>query len=180
MPIYIIDGRVPAVNPAAWIAPTATVVGDVAIGERCGLWFGAVLRGDTAGIVIGERTNVQDNAVGHADPGQPLTIGTDCTIGHGAIVHGCTIGDRVLVGMGATVMNGVTIGDESVIGANALIPEGKVFPPRSLIVGAPAKAVRVLDDVAVAGIRMSAASYVEKAALYARSLTISQPTDASG
>ena len=129
-----------------------------------GSGFGAVLRGDNALIRIGARTNIQEGVVIHVDPGQPVTIGQGCTIGHRSIVHGCTIGDNSLIGMGATVLNGAVIGNNCLVGANALVTEGKVFPDNSLIVGAPAKAIRLLDEAAVAGLRLSADSYVPKMA----------------
>ena len=146
--------------PTAWIAPNATVVGDVTIGAESSIWYGAVVRADSALIQIGNRTNVQDNCVLHADPGFPLTIGNNTTVGHAAICHGATIGDRVLVGMGAVVMNGATIGDESLIAAGAVVLEGTVIPPRSLVAGVPAKVVRPVSDA-------EAASLVENAQNYA-------------
>jgi carbonic anhydrase/acetyltransferase-like protein (isoleucine patch superfamily) len=169
MPVYRLDDAVPELpEPGSfWIAPTATVVGRVRIGRDVGVWFGAVLRGDDEALEVGECSNVQDNAVLHADPGFPLLVGRGCTIGHGAVVHGCTIGDNSLVGMGATVMNGARIGANCVIGANALITEGKAFPDNSLIMGAPAKALRELDADAVAGLSRSAEAYVRKWRRYA-------------
>nr|WP_245223941.1 gamma carbonic anhydrase family protein [Rhizobium halophytocola] len=143
-----------------WIAPDAHVIGDVVIGEDVGIWFGTVLRGDQATISVGAGTNLQEGVMVHADAGYPTTIGKGCTIGHHAIVHGCTLGDNVLVGMGATVLNGAKIGNNCLIGANALVTEGKEFPDNSLIVGAPARAVRTLDDKAVAGLKLSAAHYI--------------------
>jgi carbonic anhydrase/acetyltransferase-like protein (isoleucine patch superfamily) len=143
-----------------WVAPGASVIGDVEIGEGVGVWFNATVRGDNEPIMIGARTNIQDGAVLHSDYGAPLSIGVGCTIGHAAIIHGCTIGDNVLVGMGATILNRAVIGADSLIGANALVTEGKQFPPRSLIVGAPAKVVRELTDEEVAGLRASADGYV--------------------
>ncbi len=162
MPLYALADRVPFL-PAGdrfWIAPDARVIGLVTIGEDVGIWFGAVLRGDNEPIVIGARTNIQENTVVHTDPSKPVTIGEGCTIGHGAIIHGCTIGNNSLVGMGATVLNGAVIGDNCLIGANALVTEGKVFPDNSLIVGAPARFVRTLDAAAIAGLKASADSYV--------------------
>ncbi len=162
MPLYALADRVPSL-PAEdhfWIAPDARVIGLVTIGADVGIWFGAVLRGDNEPIVIGARTNIQENTVVHTDPDKPVTIGEGCTIGHGAIIHGCTIGNNSLVGMGATVLNGAVIGDNCLIGANALVTEGKVFPDNSLIVGAPARVVRTLDAAAIAGLKASAESYV--------------------
>jgi carbonic anhydrase/acetyltransferase-like protein (isoleucine patch superfamily) len=169
MTVYRLDDATPELPEAGsfWIAPSATVAGRVRIGREVGIWFGAVLRGDDEALEVGARTNIQDNAVLHADPGFPLLIGRGCTIGHGAIVHGCTIGDNSLVGMGATVMNGARIGANCVIGANALITEGKAFPDNSLILGAPAKALRELDAEALAGLSRSAEAYVRKWRRYA-------------
>jgi carbonic anhydrase/acetyltransferase-like protein (isoleucine patch superfamily) len=162
MPIYRLADRVPKLPASGtyWIAPNAQVIGDVQLGEDVGIWFGAVLRGDNDPIVIGAGTNIQDGVMVHTDPGKGVTIGKGCTIGHHAIIHGCTIGANSLVGMGATVLNGARIGDNCLIGANALITEGKAFPDNSLIVGAPARVVRTLDDVAIAGLRLSAENYV--------------------
>jgi carbonic anhydrase/acetyltransferase-like protein (isoleucine patch superfamily) len=163
MPLYEFDGKRPTVPESAWIAPSADLIGDVVLGEKASVWFGAVIRGDNTPIAIGARTNVQEGAVMHSDAGVPLTIGADVTVGHQAMLHGCTIGDHVLVGMGATVLNGAVIGDGCLIGAGALVTEGKEFPPRSLIVGSPAKAIRTLDEATVERLKRSAASYVEKA-----------------
>lgn len=164
MPVYALGDQEPALPPAdqLWVAPDAHVIGNVRLGAGVGIWFCAVLRGDNDLILIGDGTNIQDGAVLHSDPGFPLTIGRLCTIGHRAIVHGCTIGDRSLIGMGATVMNGASIGANCIVGANALVTEGKSFPDRSLIVGAPAKVVRTLDDAALAGLWIAATGYIEK------------------
>lgn len=162
MPLYALADRFPSL-PAAdrfWIAPDAQVIGLVEIGEDVGIWFGAVIRGDNEPIAIGARTNIQENTVVHTDPGKPVTIGEGCTIGHGAIIHGCTIGNNSLVGMGATVLNGAVIGDNCLVGAKALVTEGKVFPDNSLIVGAPARVVRTLDVAAIEGLKASAEGYV--------------------
>jgi carbonic anhydrase/acetyltransferase-like protein (isoleucine patch superfamily) len=156
----------PRVAPDAFVAPNATLIGDVTIEAGASVWFGAVLRGDTEPIRIGPRSNVQDNVVIHADPGYPATIGAGVTVGHGAIVHGATIGDDSLVGMGATLLNGARVGPETLIGAKALIGEGKEFPPRTLLLGIPAQVKRELDDAAVVTIRQSADSYVERAQRY--------------
>ena len=163
MPVYALEEHAPTLPEPGdyWIAPDAHVIGQVSLGRGVGVWFGAVLRGDREPIVVGMDTNVQEGAVLHTDMGFPLTIGRACTIGHGAIVHGCTLGNHVLVGMGATVMNGAAIGSDSLIGAGAVVTEGKVFPPRSLIVGAPARVMRTLDDAAVERLALSARSYVE-------------------
>jgi carbonic anhydrase/acetyltransferase-like protein (isoleucine patch superfamily) len=169
MAVYKLDEISPELPESGnyWIAASATVAGRVRIGQDVGIWFGAALRGDDEVLEVGARTNVQDNAVLHADPGFPLVIGRGCTIGHSAVVHGCTIGDNTLVGMGATVMNGARIGANCIIGANALITEGKAFPDNSLIMGVPAKAVRELDASAVSGLRSSADTYVQKWRRYA-------------
>lgn len=162
MTIYSIGDRAPTLpaDGTYWVAPGAHVAGEVTLGEGVGVWFGATIRGDNEAIGIGPRTNIQENAVLHSDWGAPLSIGAGCTIGHAAIIHGCTIGDNVLIGMGATVLNRAAIGNDSLVGANALVTEGKQFPPRSLIVGAPAKVVRELTDEEVAGLRRAADDYV--------------------
>ncbi|MER8848908.1 MULTISPECIES: gamma carbonic anhydrase family protein [Mesorhizobium] len=165
MPLYAIDGTEPSFADADsnWIAPDATLIGDIRIGRNAGFWFGVVIRGDNEPIVIGAETNVQEHTVMHTDPGFPLTVGEGCTIGHRAMLHGCTIADNSLIGMGAIVLNGARIGKNSLVGAGALVTEGKEFPDNSLIVGSPAKAIRVLDDVAVERLRASAAHYVANA-----------------
>lgn len=166
MPCYALADAVPDLASDSWVAPSADVIGAVRLGAGASIWFGAVVRADNGAIVIGDRTNIQDGAVLHSDPGAPLTLGQDCTIGHRAVLHGCTIGDRVLIGMGATVLNHAIIAEDCVVGAGALVTEGKTFPPGSLIVGAPARAVKMLTDEQLAGLRMSAAVYVEKAKRY--------------
>lgn len=154
-----------------WIAPNASVIGHVILAEDVGIWFGAILRGDNEAITIGARSNIQDGVVIHTDMGSPATIGEGCTIGHSAIIHGCTIGSNSLVGMGATILNGAVIGNDCLVGANALVTEGKTFPDRSLIVGSPAKAIRVLDDDAVASLRRSAENYVKNWQRFKRDLS---------
>ena len=165
MPLYALDDAAPTLpaGDRCFIAPDANVIGKVILGEDVGIWFGATLRGDNEPITVGARSNIQEGVVVHTDPGKPATIGEGCTIGHGAIVHGCTIGDNSLVGMGATVLNGAVIGKNCLVGAGALVTEGKVFPDNSLIVGSPAKAIRTLDEAAVEGLRRSAESYVQNA-----------------
>jgi carbonic anhydrase/acetyltransferase-like protein (isoleucine patch superfamily) len=172
MPLYSLEGRAPEVPPAGhyWLAPDAHVIGAVRLASDVGIWFGAVLRGDTELIDIGRGSNVQEGCVLHTDPGFPLTVGADCTIGHRAILHGCTVGDGALIGMGATVLNGARIGAGSLVGANALVTEGKEFPERSLIVGSPAKAVRTLDDEAAARLVEAARRYVENWRRFARGM----------
>ena len=174
MPLYALDGTRPETAKAGdwWLAPDAHVIGRVRLAAGVGVWFGAVLRGDNEWISIGEGSNIQEGCVLHTDMGYPLTVGANCTIGHRAILHGCTIGENSLVGMGATVLNGARIGANSLVGANALVTEGKSFPDNSLIVGAPARAIRRLDEAAIAGLRKSAESYVEKWRHFATSLSL--------
>lgn len=173
MPLYALGSLRPQTPPKGsyWVAPDANVIGQVEIGDEVGIWFGVTLRGDNEPIRLGARTNIQENVVIHVDPGFPVTIGEGCTIGHGAIIHGCTIGENSLIGMGATVLNGAKIGRNCLVGANALVTEGKEFPDNSLIVGAPAKAIRTLDDAAVEGLKRSAAHYVKNWRRYAADLT---------
>ncbi|MDX5320984.1 MAG: gamma carbonic anhydrase family protein [Bacteroidota bacterium] len=149
-----------------FVANTATVIGDVEIGDDCSVWFGAVIRGDSDIIRIGNRSNVQDNAVIHCDPGAPAIIGDDCVIGHCAIVHGAQLGNCVLVGMHATVLNNARIGNNVIIGANALVTGGMEIPDNSLVLGAPAKVVKGLSPEQIEGIKENARVYVEKAADY--------------
>lgn len=162
MPVYALGDHIPTLpgDDRHWIAPDAHVIGKVVLGPDVGIWFGAVLRGDNEPITVGARTNIQEGAMLHVDPGCPVVIGEGCTIGHHAIIHGCTIGNNSLIGMGATILNGARIGNNCLVGANALVTEGKEFPDNSLIVGSPAKAIRLLDDAAVAGLARSADSYV--------------------
>ena len=172
MALYEIDGKSPALpaDASSWIAPSADVIGDARIGHEVSIWFGAVIRADNTPIVIGDRTNIQEGAMLHSDPESPLTIGEGCTIGHHAILHGCTLGSNVLVGMGATILNDAVIADDCLIGANALVTEGKEFPDGSLIVGAPAKVVRALSEAQIAGLKASAAHYVNNGRRYAAGL----------
>jgi carbonic anhydrase/acetyltransferase-like protein (isoleucine patch superfamily) len=161
MPLYVLDGISPELPDQGhyWVAPSADVIGKVRLLNDASIWFGAVLRGDNEWITIGQGSNVQDGCVLHTDMGAPLTIGTNCTIGHKAILHGCTIGDNSLIGMGAIMLNHVKIGRNCLIGAGALIPEGKTIPDNSLVVGQPGKIIRVLDDAAAAKLTLSAESY---------------------
>ncbi|WP_282157838.1 gamma carbonic anhydrase family protein [Shimia thalassica] len=159
MPIYQLDGVSPDIAEDSWVAPDANVIGNVRIEEGASVWFGCTIRGDNETIVIGKGSNVQENTVMHTDPGCPLTIGEGCTIGHKAMLHGCTIGENSLIGMGATVLNGAKIGKNCLIGAGALVTEGKVIPDGSLVMGAPGKVVRTLDEAAINGLRGSALHY---------------------
>ena len=170
MPLYQIDRVAPTLGAGAWVAPSADLIGDVRLGARASVWFGAVIRADNTPIVLGEESNFQDGAIGHSDPGAPLTIGDRVTIGHQAILHGCTVEDEALIGMGARILNGAVIGAHCIVGAGALVTEGKQFPPRSLVVGSPARALRQLTDEQVAMLRLSAVHYAEKAARYAEKL----------
>jgi len=172
MPLYALDEHVPQIADPdrLWLAPDAQVIGRVILGLDVGIWFGAILRGDNEPIRIGDRSNVQESVVMHVDPGFPLTIGDDVTVGHGAIVHGCTVGDGSLIGMGATILNGAKIGRSCLVGANALVTEGKEFPDNSLIVGSPAKAVRILDEAAIASLKTSATVYVENGRRFRKGL----------
>jgi carbonic anhydrase/acetyltransferase-like protein (isoleucine patch superfamily) len=171
MPLYALDDARPQIaEGACCIAPGAHVIGRVTLGPEVGVWFGAVLRGDNEPIAVGRGSNVQEGALFHVDPGFPLTVGEDCTIGHHAILHGCTVGDGALIGMGATVLNGARIGAGCLVGAGALVTEGKEFPDGMLIVGAPARAVRPLDEAARARLRDTAAHYVRRWRQYATGL----------
>ncbi len=171
MPLYAIEGKQPVIGTDVWVAPSADVIGDAHLGNEASVWFGAVIRADNTPIIVGTRSNIQESAMLHSDPGAPLTIGADCTIGHHAVLHGCTIGDNVLIGMGATVLNRAVIGAGCIVGAGALITEGKSFEPNSLIVGSPARAVRTLDEKSAAMLKASAQHYVEKSKAYAAGLT---------
>ncbi|MFD0981289.1 gamma carbonic anhydrase family protein [Tropicimonas aquimaris] len=161
--IYTLDGVAPEIAESAWVAPDANVIGRIVIGEDASVWFGVTLRGDNEPIVLGAGSNIQENTVCHTDMGFPLTIGAGCTIGHKAMLHGCTIGDNSLIGMGATVLNGAKIGRNCLIGACALITEGKEIPDNSLVMGSPGKVVRQLDDKAIEGLEASALGYQRQA-----------------
>ena len=165
MPVYSLDGIAPRLDgeETIWIAPDAQVIGRIVLGRDVGIWFGAVLRGDNEAITIGAGSNVQELTVMHTDPGFALTVGEGCTIGHRAVLHGCTIGDNTLIGMGAIVLNGARIGNNCLVGAGALVTEGKTFPDNSLIVGSPARAVRELDAAAVERLKVAAGHYVANA-----------------
>jgi carbonic anhydrase/acetyltransferase-like protein (isoleucine patch superfamily) len=172
MPFYMLDGvapRLPA-DGRYFVAPGAHLIGRVELREDANVWFNCVLRGDNEWIAIGARANIQDNSILHTDMGFPLTIGADCTIGHNVVLHGCTIGDGSLIGMGATILNGAKIGKNCLVGANALVTEGKEFPDNSLIVGAPAKVVRELGEDSREKLLESARHYVENGRHFAKEL----------
>ena len=166
MAIYRLDDRTPRLHPGAWVADNATVLGDVELDEDANVWFGAVLRGDTERLRVGRGSNVQDGSVVHADPGSPVTIGEDVTIGHMVMLHGCTIGDGSLVGIGSVILNGARIGRHCLVGARSLVTEGKSFPDGSLIMGSPAVVVRALSAEQIEGLRRSAVHYVANAKRY--------------
>jgi carbonic anhydrase/acetyltransferase-like protein (isoleucine patch superfamily) len=172
MAIFELDGEQPEfpADGFYWIAETAVVIGRVRLKSEASVWWGAVLRGDNEWIEIGERSQIQDNATIHTDPGFPLTIGRGCVIGHNVVLHGCTIGDHSLIGMGAILLNGARIGNHCIVGAGALVTEGKAFPDHSLIVGAPARATRTLDDKAAEQIASGADVYVRRWKRYAKGL----------
>lgn len=170
MPLYSLGDLQPQLGEGAWAARSADLIGDVRLGVRASVWFGAVLRGDNTPLILGEETNFQDGSIGHSDADFPLTIGDRVTVGHQAILHGCTIADDCLIGMGARILNGAVIETECIIGAGALITEGKHFESGCLIVGAPARAVRQVTDEERRLLRESAAHYAEKAASYAAAL----------
>lgn len=172
MPLYEIDGIAPRLGHGAWVAPSADIIGDVRLGKFSSVWFGAVIRADNTPIIFGEETNFQDGAIGHSDPGAPLTLGARVTVGHQAILHGCTVEDEALIGMGARILNGAVIGSQCIVGAGALVTEGKSFEPRSLIVGSPARAVRQLDDDQIELLRLSAVHYSQKARQYSAGLRL--------
>lgn len=168
--IYALDGIAPDIHPDAWVADIAVLIGRVVLGAQANIWFGAVLRGDNEEIRVGAGSNVQENAVLHTDMGYPLTIGESCTIGHQAMLHGCTIGEGTLIGMGATILNGARIGAGCLIGACALITEGKVIPDGSLVMGSPGRVVRTLDAEARLALLQSADRYCANARRFAAGL----------
>jgi carbonic anhydrase/acetyltransferase-like protein (isoleucine patch superfamily) len=172
MPLYRLDDTGPALSPGSWAAPSADLIGDVRLGARASVWFGAVIRADNTPIIVGEESNIQDGAVCHSDPHAPLTIGRGVTVGHQAILHGCTVGDGALIGMGARVLNGAVIGARCIVGAGALVAEGKVFAEGQLLVGAPARVVRPLTEAELQMLAASAYHYAEKAAVYARGMRL--------
>lgn len=170
MPVYQYGERVPSIHQSVFVAPNASVIGSVVLEENVSVWFGATIRGDNDTITVGKNTNVQEGAVLHTDEGIALTIGQNVTIGHQAMLHGCTIGEGSLIGIQAVVLNGAVIGKNCLVGAGAVITERKVFPDRSLIIGAPARVARVLSDEQVAGLLKSAESYVARRAQFLASL----------
>ena len=170
MAIYQLGDDAPRIAATAWVAESAEVIGRVSLGEGASVWYGAVLRGDNEWITIGARSNVQEAAVMHTDMGSPLTLGEDVTVGHQAMLHGCTVGDGALIGIQAVVLNGAVIGRGCLVGAGAVVTEGKVFPDHSLIIGSPAKAVRQLTPEQIEGLRRSAAHYTENADRYRKGL----------
>jgi len=163
MSIFALDSVAPQIAEGAWVAPNASVVGAVTLAANVSIWFGVVIRCDNEPIAIGKDTNIQDNSVLHSDPGMPLTIGEGVTVGHKAMLHGCTVGDNSLIGIGATVLNGAIIGNNCIVGAHALITEGKVIPDNSLVVGSPGRVMKTLGDAQVQMLKMSALHYVENA-----------------
>ena len=171
MTLYALNDQKPSIADDCWIAPDANVIGNVELHDGASVWFGCTLRGDNELIRIGAGSNVQENTVMHTDPGCPLTIGIGCTIGHKVMLHGCTIGDNSLIGMGATVLNGAKIGKNCLIGAGALITEGKEIPDGSLVMGAPGRVVRQLDEAAINGLRASALHYQENMRRFRDGLT---------
>ena len=170
MAVYSLGGEHPLLETDSWVAPNATLTGRVRLARNASVWFGAVLRGDNEWITVGESSNVQDGCVLHTDMGFPLDIAAGCTIGHLAMLHGCTIGPNSLVGIGAVILNGAKIGANCLIGAKALVTEDKSIPDGSLVMGAPGKVVRQLTDVEIAGLKESAAHYVENAHRYAKDM----------
>ncbi|MGO9132888.1 MAG: gamma carbonic anhydrase family protein [Methylovirgula sp.] len=172
MPLYALNGIAPTL-PAPesyWVAPDAQIIGNVVLGDEASVWFGAVVRADNDLIQLGARTNVQDGCLLHTDLGYPMVIGEDCSIGHHAVLHGVTIADNCLIGMGATLLNGVKLGRNCLVGANALLTEGKVFPDNALIVGSPGRVIRTIDEVTVAQLHENATHYVANWRRYARGL----------
>ncbi len=163
MAIYELDGIAPTISESAWVAESSQIIGDVELGDDANVWFGVVIRGDNEPIRVGRRTNIQDACVLHSDPGFPLTLGEDVTVGHKAMLHGCTIGDGSLIGIGAIVLNGAKIGKNCLVGAGALVTEGKEFPPGSMILGSPAKVVRQLGAEQLDGLQLMARHYVSNA-----------------
>jgi len=170
MALYELDGIAPQLATGAWVADSAEVIGNVKLGENASIWFGAVLRGDNETMTIGRNSNVQDMSMLHSDPGSPLTVGENVTIGHQVMLHGCTIGDNSLIGIQAVVLNNAKIGRNSIVGAGSVVTEGKEFPDNSLIFGSPAKVMRTISDEDAARLRHGSEHYVENAVRYAKGL----------
>jgi carbonic anhydrase/acetyltransferase-like protein (isoleucine patch superfamily) len=170
MALYELDGVAPQLGTGAWVADSAQVIGNVQLGENASIWFGAVLRGDNETMTIGRNSNVQDMSMLHSDPGSPLTVGENVTIGHQVMLHGCTIGDNSLIGIQAVVLNNAKIGRNSIVGAGSVVTEGKEFPDNSLIFGSPAKVMRTISDEDAARLRHGAEHYIENAIRYAKGL----------
>ena len=170
MAVYEVDGKTPQVDSTAWIADSAQVMGHVTLGPDASVWFGCVLRGDTESMTIGEGSNIQDLTVMHADHGLPLVVGERVTVGHKVMLHGCTIGDESLIGIGAIVLNGARIGKNCLVGAGSLVTEGKEFPDGSMIMGTPAKVVRQLTPEQIEGLRLSAQHYIDNARMFRATL----------
>jgi carbonic anhydrase/acetyltransferase-like protein (isoleucine patch superfamily) len=174
MPLYSFEGVGPTLpeDGSAWVAPSADLIGDVRLEREASIWFGVVIRADNTPIMVGARSNIQEHTVMHSDEGVPCTVGEGVTVGHHVMLHGCTIGDSSLIGMGATILNHAVIPENCIVGAGALVTEGKTFEPGSLIVGVPAKVVRSLDDATIQGLKDSAAHYMAKAHAFAKSLKL--------
>jgi carbonic anhydrase/acetyltransferase-like protein (isoleucine patch superfamily) len=170
MALYELDGLIPQVAASAWVADNAQVIGDVVLGEDSSVWFGATLRGDTETITVGRGSNIQDGSVLHADVGFPMTLGENVTVGHQVMLHGCTIGEGSLIGIGAVVLNGAKIGKHCLVGAGALVTEGKEFPDGSMILGSPARVTKTLTPEQIEGLRSSAKHYTDNAARYRKTL----------
>ena len=166
MALYQLEDLKPVVHPSAWVADTAQVIGHVTLAENSSVWFGVVIRGDTSTIQVGKGSNIQDNSVLHADEGMPLVIGEGVTVGHQVMLHGCTVGNNSLIGIGAIVLNGAKIGNNCLVGAGALVTESKEFEDGSMIIGSPAKAVRMLSPEQIEGLKMSAKHYMNNASRY--------------
>ena len=166
MALYQLDDLIPQLHASAWVADSAQVIGNVHLGPDCSVWFGAIVRGDTGTITVGRGTNIQDHSVLHADPGMPLVIGDHVSVGHQVMLHGCTVGEGSLIGIGAVVLNGARIGKNCLVGAGALVTEGKEFPDGTMILGSPAKAVRQLSPEQIAGLENIAKHYVDNARRY--------------
>jgi carbonic anhydrase/acetyltransferase-like protein (isoleucine patch superfamily) len=170
MALYELDGMAPQLGPGAYVADNAQVIGRVIMGENASIWFGVVARGDSDTLTIGRNSNIQDLSMLHADAGVPLTIGENVTVGHHVVLHGCTVGDNSLIGIGAVVLNNAKIGRNCIVGAGSVVTEGKEFPDNSLIIGAPAKVVRTLDEAAAERLRQNAEHYVNNGRRFAKGL----------